>query len=424
MYSSVAITIVMFISYILSMLGEYIVAGILLMVCGIGLFFYFFYSTKNYLNSRGIFVLAWMAAMGLSALKIHPMQTQWKLETWLIFWIVLIAFLFGFYFASNGFVNQTKFVMPKIDMYILILIVSAVIIAVFALEVINFGELPLFSSDMAAYQEFAMPYLHYITVSSVLIGPMTILYMYSNKTTKMQKVILLIVNGVMLLIPILILSRQLVILNIIFIIFTFLEVTNTSKIDIKYIIFLGGLILAAWFILSGFRNQDDAYIKWVFHLDDKLSVPLYKIYMYLAFNFDNFDFNVGKLDGYALGYNSLNPLWTLSLSKGLWSEGVYNVGGQRMIEVYTTYPFVYTPYTDGGILGVFVYSGVWGFFAGRIEHLRATLNRAQDILMHVITNYGLIFCFFSAFMSNTSIWIYYIVVVLCYIFGNKGRGKE
>ena len=408
----VSFSFIMAVSWMMSALHLYLVSGFLFILLGVVLFCVYYKSTKNYLNSRGLYLFVWLFAIGLSAMKFHPLQVEWKKETWICLWSSVVFFLIGYNFA-----RRLKVIMPKakvkyVSEYRMIIIYSAVIFMVFTLEVIAARTIPLFSSNMSAYANFGLPYLHYITVSSVLITPFSIVYLFFNKINKSRLFILAIVNVVMLLIPVLIVSRQLLILGLLFCFFTFMELKGPSHIPFKTIgICLAGIIVG-WFFLSSSRNQNDEYIKYVFYLDDKMSVSNYQMYMYLAFNIDNFNDAVNNIKGHSIILHSLNPLLTLTGTKGIISSLVSEQMPARFLPVFTTYSFLLSPYEDFGVLGVMLYCCGIGLLSGGIEKKILEKKNVKTIVLHVIVNYCLIFSFFSSFLSNTSIWVYIILTVL------------
>lgn len=412
MICCVIITGVMLLSYFLALKALYILSGCLLLLLGIGLFILYFKKTKSYLNSRGLYFFFWLSAVGLSALKIHSMQVMWKWQTWICIWASLVMFLIGYNLALISKVQYSKIRCFHLDTLSVIYGLSAVVFMVFMLEVLVAGGFPLFSSNMEAYQSFALPFLHYITVTCVLVTPLTILYLWNNRCKGIQLFILIVINVIMLMIPVLIVSRQLLIMNVIFIFFTILELENKAKIPKQYILIMAGVLCVGWIFLSSSRNQSDAYIRQVFRLDDKLSVPLYRIYMYIAFNIDNFNDIVGRVDGYSYIYRALNPLFTLTGTKGFVEPFIHSVLPPRMLSVYNTYSFLQTPYGDMRELGVALYCTVSGFFTGSVEKGLRKKKNTKNVLFHVVVNYILMFSFFSAFLSNTSIWGYFIVILI------------
>lgn len=408
----VSVSIVMIASWILSLFQFYLASGLLFILLGVILFIVYFRSTKNYLNSRGLYLFVWLFAIGLSALKLHPLQVAWKKETWICLWGSVVFFIVGYNLARRLKIVAPRIKVKHVSEYRMIILYSFGIFSVFVLEVIAAGTVPLFSSNMSAYANFGLPYLHYITVSSVLITPFSIVYLFFNRVSKTKLLVLAAVNIVMLMIPVLIVSRQLLILGLLFCFFTIMELKGTSRIPFKTIgICMIGIIIG-WAFLSNSRNQNDEYIKYVFHLDDKMSVSSYQMYMYLAFNIDNFNDAVNNIQGHSIVLHSLNPLLTLTGTKGIISSLVSEQMPTRFLPVFTTYSFLLSPYEDLGVLGVMLYCAGIGLLTGLFEKKNLEQKNVKTIVLHVVVNYCLIFSFFSSFLSNTSIWVYIILIVL------------
>ena len=406
-----AITIHMLIAFLCESKQLYFLSGISLMILGLMGFFYFRTKSNSILNCRSIYFASWYCTMGLSALKIHPLQTNWSTATWLCFWLSGVLFLIGYEFGTKNRKRKRKINNKKVDpFYIIILLFSSTLIA-FIFEAIMFKGVPLFSKSMSAYVDFSMPYIHYITVNCALIPALSIFYFYKKKRLDhFRKSSLLVMNAIMIAIPALILSRQLLILTFVIAFIAFMDRQKKIKIKKRHIIIIVIAIIIGWSYLTKNRGQNDAYLKRVFQLDEKLPVSLYQVYMYIAYNFDNFDAAVKTLTNYTFGFYSLNPLWTFTATKNLWPESITLFQVERPIYFYTTYVHLYYPYIDFGIAGVVIYSITIGFFAGRLE--RNKIEKKNRYVSSHLFLYSLGFSFFSAFLLNTSIWEYFIVLWL------------
>lgn len=415
--------LIFLVSYLFSWMHLYFISGAVLMLYGIACYVVLYIRTRNLINTRGVFLVFWLFAIGLAALKIHPKQVDWQVETWLCLGVSTVFFLLG-YDAGNRSNRIYEFqVFRSVDPFWMIVLFSALIFLCFAVEVVEFRGLPILSRQMNAYVNFGLPFVHYMTVSCIMVPPVSLILLQKKKLIYYKKWIILACNLVMAVIPLLIVSRQLLIMEVLLFAFTWMQITGFTqlrKIKPIYIVLMIAAVLLAWVVLSRYRNQNERYLKIVLELDDKMSVQMYQIYMYIAFNFDNFNHFVGKVAYTTLGYSSLVPLWTYTGTKALLANLVNpdilkDVG--NYMSTFTTYPFVCVPYMDAGILGVGIYSTVIGLFSGRKERKQLELAPVHwDYLSIALIDYCLIFSFFTAAFSNITVWTYFIEIFVFRLF--------
>lgn len=387
-----------------------IAAGLIIWLLAGFSFFLFFKTTGDYLNVRGLFVLCWFFAIGLSAFKIHPLQTQWSIITWLCLWLAAIAFIFGCEVGGRVKVKTHSIKFIRLSPFLAVVILSAVIIGVFIIEIVEAGGLPIFSANMYAYKKFGITFLHYVTVTCAIVPALCISLFYKRiRLRGIRLWVIIVISLIMLSIPVLIVSRQLLLMECVLAAIVFLEKKGTKKIPLALIIVLVAAAAAGWIIISMFRNQSDAYLIKQLKLDDKMSPSLYQTYMYFAFNFDSFNHNIARLTSHTYVLESLTPLWALTRTQGILESFIEQPQITPLIKVFTTTPFIYGPYKDLGIAGVAIYSFVWGFVAGIIEKRRRLFGR---YVSHAVMCYCVMFAFFEAFMSITSIWVYLIGIFL------------
>lgn len=411
-------TICFFISYLFALITAKI-STLFFVGTGIYLFIYFFKSTKCYLNSRGIFSAVWFGTIGLACLQLHPLQINWNIKTWICLWLAYICFLVGYEIHSKYSLKlskkyEFKFIEKLNLSYFTVLIMLIIIIIVaFIADVIYSREIPIFSNDMSSYVKFGLPYIHYLTVSCALIAPLTIYYFKKYNVPKKQRIALVILNIFVGSIPVLIVSRQLLLLEIIISIFTYLKLTNTKKIKIKYVIICLFILALSWSMLSIFRNQNNDYLRIVLGLqevDYPLTISQWRTYLYVTFNFDNFNYNVINLSEFSYGARMLYPFFTLVGVKIFFPRVIATNSYLKIMDTFNTYPILMEGYSDFGVWGVVIYLILIGYFVAHVERKSEKGKNDFNVIAQSIINYSLIFSFFTSFFAITTTWVYLIIL--------------
>lgn len=311
-------------------------------------------------------------------------------------------------------IKNEKLDFKKIDFSLNFL--TIVVIIAFFIEVLIRRYIPLFSNKMNSYMNFSVTGLHYFTVSSSLILPLCV-YIYINYKDKLNiklKIKYLIYTLISIGIPILIVSRQLLMMTLILSFFTiFILKPEKTK---KYIFIMIALICVSWIFLSMFRNQNDEYLKSVLKLKKDDNVKAMRTYMYVTFNYENLNYNINNLQKFTYGIHTFFPIFALTGLKFIFPVLTTSYL-KYVIPVFNTFPFIMTYYEDFGIIGVIIFSFVIGMISKIIFERD---NSPRNILYKVLMLYNIVFCFFANFFSSPSIWFYFI----CIFFADKFLWNE
>lgn len=406
----------MAIAFILSFLRYDVFSGIFLMLSGIAMYFSFLSVTKNFLNSRGLFVLIWNVSIGLSCLKLHPLQTEWHVSSWIAFLSAAIFIFLGYDFGSftKDKIRNIKF-KQKFSTSFVFFILSIIVIFTFFVEIYFSRGIPFLSSNMSSYHEFGLSYLHYITVTSATIPSIAVVILHKNNIKlKMQRRFIILLSLICATIPFLIVSRQLILQMIIVFTISYCKVHRILKFKIKYALIAIAILLCSWFFITEKRNQSNVYLADVLKLGTIENAvgyaKLYQIYMYIAYNFDAFNDNIYKASFQTFGFSSLTPLWTFLGIKRIWLNILPHYSEIRSISVFNTSPFISTPYRDFGFLGILLYCFIVGYYVHYIEHRENMHFNNIYIIKKAIIDYCLMMSFFSCFFSNTMIWVQLITL--------------
>ena len=125
--------LIFLVSYLFSWMHLYFISGAVLMLYGIACYVVLYIRTRNLINTRGVFLVFWLFAIGLAALKIHPKQVDWQVETWLCLGVSTVFFLLG-YDAGNRSNRIYEFqVFRTVDPFWMIVLFSALIFSLLLL---------------------------------------------------------------------------------------------------------------------------------------------------------------------------------------------------------------------------------------------------------------------------------------------------
>ncbi|MBR2588845.1 oligosaccharide repeat unit polymerase [Candidatus Saccharibacteria bacterium] len=383
----------------------------------------------NILNFLGVFSLVWFFTIGLSCFMLHSSQTIWNIQTWLCLVMAYIMFCLGYAIkpSKNRDSHNKKFITKK-NFVAFLATIFTLSLGGFIVESVIRGGIPLFSSDMASYADFGVTGIHYFTVSSCLFLPASIIYLkfFHKEMRKIDYLIIIIANIIMLAIPIAIVSRQLLIATVIISSIVFL--TLFPKYTVATIIIVTAAMSAGWIFITTQRNQTDEYLQSALAIygdeftdDDKAiltNTRLMQVYMYLACNYDNLNENIGNIDEYTFGKRTFFPVIALTGLKYATPSLGEMPNLSRFIPVFNTYPIIMAPYADFGIVGVAVYMLLIGMICGYLDmDIDRLRKRPITILIRAIFMYAIIFSFFSNWFANpTTVFYVLLLYILCRFF--------
>lgn len=369
-----------------------------------------FRNSKNIFDMDFVFTLVWFTSMSLSVLQLHPVQVNWSITSWICFLGAYVFYLIGSLVETN--LHQVKnnvFALnknnTKISIYLLLILISVP----FIIEVLHSG-IPAFSGSMSAYKDFAMPIIHYLTVSCVLLPPFIIFYFVKFETSFFDKIIFSVIFIYSITIPILIVSRQLIILALILSVLSYYFASNKT-LGLRNAILLLCVLCVVWLITSGLRNQNEDYLNTVFEYNlFKINLPLSlkNVYSYIAWNFDNFNYNIQFIE-FKFGKNFLEPFLSFFGARKFLPDDFFSTTLPNIFETYTTMPITYNGYQDFGILGVFLYM----CFIGYICQFFKDNSKLSffNFMEYALCIYGLAMSFFTSFFSSTNFWAYLIILI-------------
>ena len=425
-----------------------VIASLILIITAICLTYINKRKYDYYTNPVGIFCGIWFFTIGLSVLRLHNLQVEWKITTWICLIIAFISFVFG-YVVKNNIVKDKLLLFEdkynkKIDfLFLKILFGVSVFSLVITIYVLKY--VPIFSNDMSAYHNYGVFGLRYLVQLSVLILPMSfILYnKYKKELNRKEITFLIIMNIIAVSIPFIIVARGVVLTILTLSLFVLGKIYKKKEFYIIPVILV--IALGSWKIIGSFRNQSDDYLKEVLKIEttptadinkknskevlkedtqsesvkgySKIStnIKFMRTYMYLAMNYDNFDLNVKENKERYYGLSSLLPI-TFALTKlSIIDKNIFlNLEStpKRITYYFNTNPIVYTPYIDFGIIGVALYMFIIGFLCCFLENLNSSTT---NILLQALFKFGLTFSFFCSYFAQPIFWVYIVVITIGYL---------
>ena len=412
-----------FVSYIASLAKWYYASGIILIVEAVYLYVHWVRESGSFVELRALFTLAWVGGQGISCLKLSTLQDTWSYITWLSFFVIYIAFGIGYewgrkYSRVEG--KEPEKNKKKADRLfrciMLLLVVSA---GCFVIEIIRIGYIPVFSDEPYSYSYFrmsALHYLHYCAISCILIPGLTVLWKkIDSEESKWRNGAIIIANIVAFAVPFLYVSRFQFLFEIgVAAVIYILVNKNMRK---STLVLLGLVVCAAYVVITLSQKRDAIYLNNVFKMKyTHMPVFLTQPYIYIANNYDNFDFLVKNLPKFSYGLRMLFPFVSLTGLKFVMPNLVPATVYLTSTEL-TTFTMFYDAYYDFGVIGVFVIALLIGVVAKVIiDIIKKSDNPVVYLLYGQIAVY-LALAFFTTWFSSPATWFWLIItgMIYCYV---------
>ena len=398
--------------------GEYLFSGLVLILLAAAEYLFYYRRERYLLQAQAVFSLSWTGGAGLSAMKLSKLAGPWENVTWLCFFLVYACFILGYELAGSLRTARRKRRAPEKDggqeeksvqaarLLRCIYAVLAVSAACFILEAAVLREIPLFSDKPHAYSYFHLSGVHYFTVTSIFVLPLSVLYKsVRGSLSRREWVTLGLCCAAALMIPVLCVSR----FQLMMAVFLSLCVAMTVFRDFKlrYLLLAAAALIPVYVGLTVARNHDVAYLNGIFEMKNR-NTPIFitQPYMYIANNYDNFNCLVEELPRHSLGLKGMFPLWAFTGLKFLKPELV-NWPLYTTKEELTTVTLFYDAYYDFGVAGVILFAAALGAAAGALSvWYRRGTNPAWPLFYAQAALYFML-SFFTTWYSNPTTWFYF-----------------
>ncbi len=406
--------------------GEYLFSGFLFILLAVCEYLYYYRKEKKLLQLEAVFALFWTGGMGLSAMKLSKLAGDWELVTWLSFVLVYPAFILGYEStaaleikrsAKRRNVERQEISREQMSRRLLhciyaVLLVSA---AGFLLEAAVLKEVPLFSDKPHAYSYFHLSGVHYFTVSSIFVLPLSVLYRkVRGKLSRREWLRLGLCSLAALAVPILCVSRFQLMLAVL--LSVCVAVVCWPGLRLRYVFFVLAMLVPVYVGLTIARNHDVAYLNGIFEMKNA-ATPIFitQPYMYVANNYDNFNCLVKELPAHTLGLRQLFPVFALTGLKFIKPELVSFPIYITKTEL-TTVTLIYDAYYDFGLAGVLLFGILLGAACKKADALWERGKNPVALLFYAQIAMYLVFSFFTTWFSNPTTWFWLALTEIMYLY--------
>lgn len=431
------------ISIVLSEAGLHIASGILMCLAAAGLYLLFYRHSHNLVNLVGLLSMFWIGGAGVACFKLSRLSADsWAPVTWLCIVGFYLCFVAGYFLISHyakekpegqkraAAVQQTQQLVLR-RLFISIAAATVVPLLAFILEACLLGYIPaLVQGTPHAYSYFHISGVHYFTVSSCFVPPLSILYLYWNRGGNRQDRrvrLIVLMNVIAVAIPILCVSRYFLIMAVALSLVVFLSLKKNIRAKTLALL-LGGCFLVlvpAYVLLTVFRGHSISYLNEIFEIKNA-DMPIFitQPYMYVANNYENLNCLVTQLPQFTYGRRILFPLMALTGMKFLFPSFVPAALYVTKTEL-TTLTLVYDAYYDFGVAGVLLFGLLLGAAGCLIT--RKTLQNHNPIayLFYAQIAMYMVLSFFTTWFSNPTTWFWLVLTGIAYVYvGGIRFGKE
>lgn len=417
-------------------------AGFCLMGAALWLYISDYRRSGCLVHLRGLFSLFWIGGQGVACLKLSRLQVPWSPITWICFFLAYSVFYLTFAWLSGEIslggkrgrnpawpAARTQGGKPLggvsgAGLFECLLGVTAVSLAAFCFEAWYLGYIPFLVRGVPhAYSYFHVTGVHYFTVSCVLAPALGVLFFVTDRGRSGQAKRLLAAAAVLiaLAIPILCVSRFQLILAVALAVFVY--ILWEGSFPLAWGAGLAVLMVAAYAVLTVARSHDVAYLNGIFEMKNE-STPIFitQPYMYIANNYENFNYLVEHLEQFAWGMRSLFPLWALTGLKFVMpSLANYPILVNK--EELTTVTLFYDAYYDFGAAGVILLSGILGAVSFLLMRKLSRMQNPVDYLFYAQIGVYLSLSFFTTWFSNPTTWFYLAVTAALWLYCRIRRGR-
>ncbi|MEY2194027.1 O-antigen polymerase [Neobacillus sp. BF23-41] len=374
---------------------------------------YYFFTRKDFLNPVGLFFISWLLLVGVSQLKLSYYQQEWSIKAWVVILGSFIAFLLGYLYINIILLKYKKKSDHKIITERLFwVIVSLVTICILSLliEINALKFVPLFSDDPGAYKKFSYKFFHYFVVLVAIVPSLTILYK-SNKGKRR----IWYINVISMIIPILIVSRQLLIFEVVTMFIVYHYCIKRFKLKTIFVVCICSIILFS--ASSVLRQQDSEYMFQASNFKDSKFASIAQAYMYFTMGFDN----VNNLVNYNVSFdNGKRLLKGLELFTRV-EINISNGEEYLVTPTFTAPTYLYALYLDFGVLGTLIAPFLIGVIVSLLYERRESNN--LNIVIYSMILYCLLFSFFVNWYYNTTIILFLVVTILIKFLVTKNKSR-
>jgi oligosaccharide repeat unit polymerase len=311
-------------------------------------------------------------------------------------------------------------------LFLTIIIFFIISFSVFSIEVIEAGGIPLFVENRTeAYAEFGINFLHYITVSLLMLPAIVYFYLkcYMPKNRKFTAKVLLISIGVVSFFIIVSLLSKNLILHMLLFLSIFYNYIQKKKIGIKLVAILLIFLSLMMVGLAEVRFASKTLVE-IAQMDipeeyNWIAMP----YIYFALNFENMNQTI-KQDSpvnLTMGKSTFAPLWVFTFYKRFFSEHFNDKTQPNNLveENFNVSTYLCGLYQEYGVPGIIIFPTLYGFITQLIYLLLRKTNSPLYMGLFAVMENSAAFAFFSNFYSHPTGNFLIIVIIVLHLFCRK-----
>jgi len=396
-----------------------ILSCLFFLLVGLGFVFVSYRCWRDILSPIAIFSFVWFFSVGITQLMLSNTQHLWTFPTWFAVFGSALGFITGSLSYSLLVASRRMFYKKlripnhyskhRLRLVILLLFVSSALAYLF--EIYKFGGVPLFSgARIGAYMNFGVRFVHYLTVSSVLVCMLIFVYRKLFVNGKKLLLNIIFVASLLIIISLLASGQILMILVGSFIIKHYL---NEKKLGLKYFVWLTVFGVILFTLLTGYIRSsanDITYVKKIgqpkFDIPDSLS-PLFLPYLYVSTSFENLQLEIEQREKFHYGAETFHPIWAFTLTKS-WFETTHYITPAG----FTTGTYLRSYYVDFSFVGVLIGPFLLGLAITVLYHSFRIAPTIFNLLAYSFCVYGLMMVFFANIFNKPLLWYF---LILCAI---------
>ncbi len=369
---------------------------------------------NDLLSPSFVFIIIWSLSIFITELKFSQFQFIWSSYSWFVLLLGLVSFLIGSFICHTSFVGQIKYQITDIrnkfsvttfdlnKLEIATYVIFIFYLIAFIIEVILFGELPIFSSKPdRARMDFGVFGLHLLVNQIPVILILCVQYWILNYGRSEKNIVILFIFLTSFFSYLLLLQRlnYFLFAVVAFVLFYYLTHAITFKRLIIFLLLIGTLL---WFIQS---IRISAYAAQFFYITSHVKYSsdyafITAPYMYIVMNLENFAKGVQLLERNSYGLLTFEWLFSISGLKN-WLSEYFSINYREFVRTgYNTYPFLWSFYFDFGVIGVTILSLGAGYISSLIYNLMRTTLELRYFVIYGVILFGIIMSFFTNIFSS------------------------
>ena len=426
-------------------------------------------STQNLFHFLGLAYLGFVFPLGLANFRLSSYQADWEIVTWICYIGAVACYAAGYWLSFR--IQKLSVARDKLTSLVskealekgmfpfgiltFFLLLSAVLIKWWVA-----GSLPFFHSgwagdtyvrfmsgegylDELAVKMASTPFLFQLiriyhrfstifTFQGWMISCLLYGFMQTGRAKPWQKIVSWIVIAACTIIPILIVIREIYLMQMIaFAVYLYTVNTNKKK---KYFLvaLMAILTVVGYAYSSSHRGYDANQLSEIFEMPGKpqSAAPtttepeeetansglVIWVYTYLTCGYDNFNYLTKALDFQTYGLMEIRPIFSALQIDGLKDiDMLIQEPEYRVSPNITTYTFINEAYMDFRTPGVLIAMFLWGLVFGSIAVFASSKKAILLPIVYAGIGHHIIFMFFVAWMGHFSYLCSFGLLLLYYL---------